>query len=250
MKRFGAGFAAASLALVLLPKVAVAQCEGGSTVAGFYLRDGTYVPGRCAVTNPTTPGQLYPSGAQPFPSTNPALGGSYLPGQRQPAELIPVNSSDLGPAPSLVNITTSRPGTQLSGANLGPGSPTVPVQTVVSPSGTTSFGDLNSLPAQIPPSGAPALTGNRADPAGARFPGSVVAINPPATTISTVQGQAAVENSQLPGTTAIYGVSPASSAGLNVGVPQGLELSTTPARSGPVFISEELQRIIITYPGQ
>ena len=103
MKRFAVGVAAASLAFVFVPRMAAAQCEGGVTVAGHYTPEGAYVPGGCAYTNPTTPGQLYPSGAQPAPSTNPAQGGSRLPGQDQPSDLIPVNSSDLGPAPSLVS---------------------------------------------------------------------------------------------------------------------------------------------------
>src|SRR3712207_2427329 len=103
MKRRAAAIVVASAALALSYGTAAAQCEGGVTVGGHYTPDGTYVPGGCSYTNPTTPGQLYPSGAQPVPSTNPAQAGSRLPGQGQPSDLIPVNSSDLGPAPSLVN---------------------------------------------------------------------------------------------------------------------------------------------------
>jgi hypothetical protein len=152
MNAFAASLVLVALALFGLPTIAAAQCEGGVTVAGQYLPNGTYVPGGCAYTNPTTPGQLYPSGAQPAPSTNPALAGSRLPGQQQPSDLIPVNSSDLGPAPSLVNSSTP--------AVLSPGS-------VV---GAT--GPVPVLPAELPPSGAPPLTGNRAVPSSLIAPGA------------------------------------------------------------------------------
>jgi hypothetical protein len=63
------------VALLAFPSGTVgAQCEGGTTVAGYYLPDGSYVPGHCATTNPFTPGQLHPSGAQPVPVTYPATG--------------------------------------------------------------------------------------------------------------------------------------------------------------------------------
>jgi hypothetical protein len=152
MNTFAASLVVVALALFGLPTIAAAQCEGGVTVSGHYLPNLTYVPGGCAYTNPTTPGQLYPSGAQPAPSTNPALAGSRLPGQQQPSDLIPVNSSDLGPAPSLVNSSTP--------AVRGPGS-------VV---GAT--GSVPALPAALPPSGAPPLTGNRAVPSSLIAPGT------------------------------------------------------------------------------
>ena len=94
VKRLVVGIAGA-LAVGLLPAVAVAQCEGGTTVAGYYLRDGSYVLGRCATTNLQTPGQLYPSGAQPAPSTNPGLAVSRLPGQPLPTGLIPTGGTDV-----------------------------------------------------------------------------------------------------------------------------------------------------------
>jgi hypothetical protein len=256
MRRVAISLAIGCLAIAMLPAVVRAQCEGGVTLGGSFLANGGYAPGGCAFTNPTTPGQLYPSGAQPVPSTNPALGGSYLPGQRQPADLIPVNSSDLGPAPSLVNVAPSRLGTQGSGTNVGPGSTALPGQIVVGPSGTTNLGDVSGLPAQLPSSGAPALTGNRANPGGERIPGSVLGTTPPAVVISPAQGQAAVDSVQTPGTTGIGGVRPASlvdtqrnSAGLDAGASQGTEPSPAPGR-GPVFISEEVDSIIIVYPGR
>ncbi len=198
MRRFGASLAAGALALVVLPHAAAAQCEGGTTVAGHYAPDGiTYVPGGCAETNPTTPGQLYPSGAQPAPSTNPAQGGSHLPGQTQPSDLIPVNSSDLGPAPSMVNDpaaghqpspagvtvnpspnvgTVTAPGVpSIPGTAVGPatypGGPLGVGPAVEAPSAT---GPTTTLPGEIPPSGAPALTGNRGVPSVDVYPGSVV----------------------------------------------------------------------------
>src|SRR5215218_9670874 len=96
MKAVSLGFVIASVAWMLLPQAAAAQCEGGSTLAGHYLPNGGYWPGGCAYTNATTPGQLFPSGAQPVPSTNPAGGASALPGQRVATGLLPVTAGDLG----------------------------------------------------------------------------------------------------------------------------------------------------------
>ena len=84
-----------ALAVAASADVAAAQCEGGTTLAGYYLRNGSYVPGHCAATNLQTPGQLYPSGAQPAPSTNPALAASRLPGQPLATGLIPVGGTDV-----------------------------------------------------------------------------------------------------------------------------------------------------------
>jgi hypothetical protein len=131
----------ASSLLALLPSAATAQCEGGTQMSGGYLPNGTYVGGGCHHTNPTTPQQLYPSGAQVAPSTNPALGASRLPGQTQPSDLIPVNTTDPGPAPSLLNRPDGL-------AGLPP----------------SSSAAASLLPCQLPPSGNPALTGNRAVP--------------------------------------------------------------------------------------
>jgi hypothetical protein len=190
LKPVASGLVGAGLAFGVMAGSAAAQCEGGVTVAGHYLPNGVYVSGGCAYTNPTTPGQLYPSGAQPVPSTNPADGGSRLPGQVQPSDLIPVNSSDLGPAPSQVNLpntNTARtrtvqpsgmgPGTQsdqLTPAGTGSTVTTpnrmVPANAPVSPS--------TIAPAQLPPSGAPALTGNRAEPSSQRYPGGATLVAP------------------------------------------------------------------------
>jgi|SRR5579884_4161111 len=95
MNRYLIGLASAIVALTALPTLATAQCEGGTSTAGYYLTNGTYVPGGCADLNPTTPGQLYPSGAQPLPSTNPALGVSALPGQPFATGLLPTTGGNL-----------------------------------------------------------------------------------------------------------------------------------------------------------
>jgi len=124
MRRFAVSILTAACAVVVLPQAAAAQCEGGVTVAGFYTRGGGYLPGHCAYTNPTTPGQLYPSGAQPVPSTNPAQGASRLPGQAAASGLLPVSSSDLGPAPSYVNMAPLQGGGVAAVApSVGPGTP-------------------------------------------------------------------------------------------------------------------------------
>jgi hypothetical protein len=188
MKRLVVGIAAASFAVLALPHAAAAQCEGGVTVGGFYARDGSYVPGHCAYTNPTTPGQLYPSGAQPTTSTDPAQGASRLPGQRAASGLLPVNSSDLGPAPSYTNTSPlSSGGVTTLGPSVGPGAPTnadaagaAGLNTGSAPAMTTNVaatgllpgqasvngptGSTVGLPDQFPQTGLPALNGNRAVP--------------------------------------------------------------------------------------
>jgi len=121
MKRIARGLLFAGLTVALGPGLAMAQCEGGSSVSGYYLPNGTYVPGGCASTNPLTPGQLYPSGAQSGTTTNPAAGASRLPGQVQPSGLLPVNSSDVGPAPSFVQSAPGSSGPQGAGPSNGPG---------------------------------------------------------------------------------------------------------------------------------
>ena len=201
-----------AVVLLAFPGVAAAQCEGGVTVAGHYLPDGTYAPGGCAFTNPTTPGQLYPSGASPTLNTNPAQAGSRLPGQQQPADLIPVNSSDLGPAPSLVNVAQPALGPQRSGPSVGPG---VPV--------------ASALPAEFPPSGTPALTGNRAVPSTAVAPGRAGELPGVAPSL----GNTAYPNTSLPAAPP-----PAEEP----------ELPPAPARGGPARDGEGPEEVIfITY---
>src|SRR5262245_36545879 len=104
MRRILIGITFASLA-ALWPALASAQCEGGTTGAGYYVSGSVYVPGQCVTTNLTTPGQLYPSGAAPAPSTNPSLGVSRLPGQLYPTGPAPTGGTDLSPSqpsPSLL----------------------------------------------------------------------------------------------------------------------------------------------------
>jgi hypothetical protein len=214
LKPIASGLAGAGLALGVMAGSAAAQCEGGVTVAGQFMPNGVYVPGGCAYTNPTTPGQLYPSGAQPSVSTNPADGGSRLPGQTQPSDLIPVNSSDLGPAPSLVNRPPSNVGPNtgtVGGQNAGPGAgPAVVIQpgqvspvgggTVVNPSTGTSLAPSSLAPAQMPPSGPASLTGNRADPSDIRFPD---ATSPAPPAVSTGMGGAPVLPAATGGNTSV-----------------------------------------------
>lgn len=98
MKRLIVGVIAAGCVLTGLPGSAAAQCEGGPTITGMYAPNGVYVPAHCAYTNPTTPGQLYPSGAQPGVTTNPVAGLSALPGQVVPTGSLPANTA-VNPAP-------------------------------------------------------------------------------------------------------------------------------------------------------
>jgi hypothetical protein len=105
MKPLSLGLILASALWLLVPPSAAAQCEGGLTVAGRYLPNGTYWPGGCAYTNSTTPGQMYPSGAQPLPSTNPAAGASALPGQRVATGQLPVTGGDFGAYPNSLGTT-------------------------------------------------------------------------------------------------------------------------------------------------
>jgi hypothetical protein len=208
-KPIASGLAGAFLAFGMMAGSAAAQCEGGVTVAGRYLPDGSYMPGGCAYTNPTTPGQLYPSGAQPMPSTNPAQGGSRLPGQRQPSDLIPVNSSDLGPAPSMVNITPDSIRPTVSGQNAGPGVSVrpnaVPNSTVMAPASGATMAPGAVAPAQLPSSGTPALTGNRAEPSANEYPGGPLGVG---AATSTGAGGAAVNN-VVPTTNTSNAVTPA-----------------------------------------
>src|SRR5919199_6501427 len=121
MKRVALGLVVASTAWLLLPRAAAAQCEGGTSTAGFYLRNNSYMPGGCAYTNSTTPGQMYPSGAQPLPSTNPVAGASALPGQRVATGPLPVTAGDLGQPLGAIGAPPQ---------TLGPGAPGGPGLTV------------------------------------------------------------------------------------------------------------------------
>jgi hypothetical protein len=136
MKRAILSFIIGSAALAILPGVAAAQCEGGTSTTGFYTTNGSYVPGGCAFTSSTTPGQMYPSGAQPLPSTNPALGVSALPGQPVATGLLPVRAGDLGQPLGAVGP---------SGETLGPGTPVINLSQPVT--------GINALPGQVTPSG-------------------------------------------------------------------------------------------------
>jgi len=283
--RFAVSIVAASLAAVALPHAAAAQCEGGTTVAGFYTSGGSYVPGGCATTNPTTPGQLYPSGAQPVPSTNPALGASRLPGQLYPSGLLPVNSSDLGPAPSFVSTNPLRnSGTASVGATLGPGTPVV--DSLAAGVATGSGGLTAAAANQLAGSGAPAVAAalNAGAAANSLLPGQGGAGFVDNATVTTglpdQSGQAGLPtlniNRAVPSSltsagttaTAISGSLPGAingvAGGINNLTPLAVPgsnsvggtayssetLPAAPARTEPVIVSQELSRLTIAYPGQ
>ena len=89
MKRLIVGAIAASCILTGLPRQAPLQsARAALTITGMYGPNGVYVPAHCAYTNPTTPGQLHPSGAQPGVTTNPAAVLSALPGQLVPTGVV------------------------------------------------------------------------------------------------------------------------------------------------------------------
>jgi hypothetical protein len=196
-------FVLAASLVALLPSAATAQCEGGTFAGGYYLQNGTYVPGHCAYTNSVTPGQLFPSGAQPVPSTNPAAASSRLPGQLVPSGPLSVNTTDIGPAPSFLTGELSLTGGQpATGTTAGPGvsAATLPLSSGgLQPAANANLGAANTtpdrlntlgvasgvlpltgagaattgslLPGQFPPTGVPALTGNRGLPRTTVWPG-------------------------------------------------------------------------------
>jgi hypothetical protein len=140
MRRALLGSLAVAGAIVFFPGAAAAQCEGGQSTAGYYMRNGGYSPGGCAFTSSTTPGQLYPSGAQPLPSTAPAQGLSALPGQQVATGLLPVTSGDLGQPLGAIGAPPQ---------TLGPGVDiTTPIITLPQTAGGGS-----GLPGEVTPSG-------------------------------------------------------------------------------------------------
>jgi len=269
MRRFAVGILAAACAAVVLPHAAAAQCEGGPTVAGFYTRDGGYLPGHCAYTNPTTPGQLYPSGAQPVPSTNPAQGASRLPGQVAASGLLPVSSSDLGPAPSYVNTAPLQGGGVAAVApSVGPGTPlnatnatggtTATQQSAMAASGT-SAGTADAVTAtnsllpgqaavnanlpttagmadQFPQTGLPAVNGNLAVPStltNAAAASATTAGNLPG--LGTTAGTASIANPATGTAGSATGVLPnatAASAGTTGAVNTALAAPSGATRAG------------------
>ena len=290
MKRIAVSILAAGFAAVILPHAAAAQCEGGVTVAGFYTRDGSYMPGHCAYTNPTTPGQLYPSGAQPVPSTNPALGASRLPGQQTPSGLLPVNSSDLGPAPSYVNMTPLQGGGVAAlGPSVGPGAPAavdVVTGTAINTTGnvattqqsgtivntaavgttgavaatgalpgqpvTSSASVTTGLPDQFPQTGLPALNGNRAVPSAITTGEGGVIPAVAGTAATTRTAGAVVGTAGAVGTTgAVTGVAN-SATGTNLN--QVNTASGVSLGAAPpreqTFMGEQLNTVTVSYPNQ
>ncbi len=200
------------------------------TVGGFYARDGSYVPGHCAYTNPTTPGQLYPSGAQPVPSTNPAQGASRLPGQLTASGLLPINSSDLGPAPSYVNAAPLQGGSVESIApSVGPGTPL---------NATNATGTLTLMqPAAVATGAAGLGTADATTPANSLLPGQA-AVN---STAATTAGMA----DQFPqtGLPALNGNRAVPSSLTTVGTTPGLVSGTGTATSTAVTSGANLNAV-------
>jgi hypothetical protein len=134
------GSLAVAGAIAFFPGAAAAQCEGGLSTGGYYSRNGGYAPGGCAYTSTSTPGQLYPSGAQPLPSTMPVQGLSALPGQQVATGLLPVTSGDLGQPLGALGAPQQ---------SLGPGADNnTPVITL-----PPSLGGVGGLPGEVTPSG-------------------------------------------------------------------------------------------------
>jgi hypothetical protein len=244
MRRFAISIVAASFVALVLPHVAAAQCEGGTSVAGFYARDGSYIPGHCAYTNPTTPGQLYPSGAQPMPSTDPAQGASRLPGQVYPSGPLPVNSTDLGPAPGYVSTDPLRgPGVAAYGPSLGPGAPVAAGTGVVPPASVAP--PLTRLPDQFPQTGLPALNGNRAVPSALGAPIPVTGAGAPSVAPAAVPGTATTTTGVVAGTG-----TPAGTSLSLVNTAYGLSLGAAPARTEQTYVGEQSDSVTLAFPNQ
>jgi hypothetical protein len=235
------GLLIASALWMLLPQAVAAQCEGGTSTAGYYLRDGSYVPGGCAYTNSTTAGQMHPSGAQPLPSTNPVAGASALPGQRVATGSLPVTAGDLGQPLGAVGGLPQ---------NLGPGAPGGLVVTAYPGTGLAASGL--------------ATTGN-----GVGTSGLVNGITgtqglPPTTSTSVISGISGAPNVVLPGgqlgaglllRDTAYGYSlpaapPVSEQAASPTAPDASQ-PPPPGRGGPTFIGEEgRDGTIITLPNR
>jgi hypothetical protein len=246
MKSASLGFVVASALWLLQPQAAAAQCEGGSTFAGHYLPNGTYWPGGCGNTNPTTPGQLYPSGAQPLQAANPAAGASTVPGQRVATGQSPVTGGDPGLPPGAVGapLQTLGPGIS-SGSAWGVypnvGLPTGGLWNAGNSVGTT--GPINRVSATdgLPPtSGTSVLNGVRGTP-NVLLPLAGVGVN-----VDTAGG---LYPGLVPGPGALtggsaYGYSlPAASAvgseAVSPHAPGSAPAPPPPGRGGPTFIGEE-----------
>jgi hypothetical protein len=221
MKRASLGFVIASLAWVLLPHAVAAQCEGGTTLAGRYLPNGGYSPGGCAYTNSTTPGQLFPSGAQPAPSTNPAAGASALPGQRVATGLLPVTAADLGAYPGsglaaggLVNANT---GLQTSGFVNG----TTATEGLPPTTGTGTVTSVGGAPNVL-------LPGTRVGPTVGATGGLPASVLP-----GPVTGTGGAYGYSLPAAPAV------SADAVSPTAPAASPAPPPPGRGGPTFIGEE-----------
>jgi hypothetical protein len=125
--------------LTFPPGPAAAQCEGGTGIAGYYQRDGVYVPGGCAVTNPLTPGQLHRSGALPATGTAP---GAVVTTPAAPAAAVRTAESTYRVAPSRVRETAA-PLPLRVGDPTGAYGASLPVAPAVSADGSASVSLLH-----------------------------------------------------------------------------------------------------------
>jgi hypothetical protein len=246
MKAVSLGFVIASVAWMLLPQVAAAQCEGGSTVAGHYLTNGSYYTGGCAFTNSTTPGQLYPSGAQPLPSTNPAAGASALPGQRVATGQLPVATGDAGPVlgPVGVPVQTLGPGAPIgTGLGVYPGSSLAAggLVNVGNGLGTTGLINGTTTTQGLPPTtvnttvngvvGTPSVVLQSTGVAA--VPGTAVALPPSVLPGPGVLTGGSAYGHSLPAAPAV------SSDASSQAAPSTSPAPPPPGRGGPTFIGEE-----------
>ncbi len=250
----GTGVVIGALAAVMLPGVAAAQCEGGVTTAGYYLSSGAYVAGGCSYTNPTTSGQMFPSGAQVGPTTNPAAGITRLPGQRVAAGLLPPSSDSLLDATSLrgpltnqgAYTTTLGPGARAPIAAAG-----VAADTAAIAENTSGLDRFNPQPAM------PHTTGLAAGNTASAPLGTATATSSYSTAGLPSLSVTGASAGMLPGMSA-NNPNPAYSVALPPGSQPARATETSgaaeslppvPGRGGPTYLGEEsAPAVVIVYP--
>ncbi len=221
-------------ALLLLPGLAAAQCEGGSSTAGYYARSGAYVPGGCASSNPPAANQLYPSGASLPAGTTPspvgqipALGSGLpgaspsatlpaappnatnpLPGSAGGAGLSPLNAANATGISTGRGVSTGLASPPAGGAGLALGAPSI---SGLGPSLDTGL----SAGSIVTAAGGIAYPGGPLGPGGAPPAGSVGAAGLPAGVLSDASPGAA--GASLDATAAVAGAgAPANSAATQI----------------------------------
>jgi hypothetical protein len=136
----------AGVVLVALPTRVAAQCAGGTTVAGYYLSNGSYVPSHCFDPYPTPLDLLYPSGAQWMPTVPPAAGAISGPGSPLRGQWIGLGAPEAGPD----TVSTVGPGVPQTGPGpsplLPPTSSAVPRYLATGQPGAAGPGAPGALP--------------------------------------------------------------------------------------------------------